>query len=135
MNTIKNEVEIDLGDRKYTLRPTFSCLVAIEARTGKSLVQMTQEIAQQRGSLTDAIVVIEEGAKAAGNPITKDELMAIIEEIGVMPFQMSLASFMGTALYGGDLSDELSKKKTQMKSMSRSTESPGTNSLVQPLGS
>ena len=115
-NKIKNETTIELGDEVLTLRPTFSCLVAIETRTGKSLVQLVEEFAQQRGTLTDLLVVFEEGTSAAGNKKSKQQVTEFLEEHGVLNVQLALGMFFRLALYGGTLmpeDDEDTKKKNQ----------------------
>jgi hypothetical protein len=130
-NTLKNEVTIELGGKQLTLRPSFGCLLAIESRTGKSIVQLTIEVTEQRGTLNDAVIVFEEATKAAGNPIKKDELVELIEEVGILSFQIQLATFYNIALYGGPLmplEDDPSKKKTPSSKKSR-----GTSSTEQPL--
>jgi len=79
-------------------------------------VHLVEEFAQQRGTLTDLLVVIEEATAATGNKVPKEKIIELLENEGVLSVQLGLGNFFGKALYGGTLmpdEDEVTKKKNQ----------------------
>lgn len=108
-NKLKNEVSVDLASRNILLRPTFGCLIEIEGRTGKSIMQICEDISNAKLTLTDTIVIYEEATKAADKPLTRQEVIDLMEEVGVVAMQTATHEFFSKALYPGEAQ---SKKKS-----------------------
>lgn len=106
-NKFKNEATFNLGEYKFTMRPTFNCLVEIEDRTGKGILEFVQSVPRGKASTRDTMIVVQEGARAAGTHLTDKEVQAIIEKNGLVRVQEALADFAAIALYGGTELDEV----------------------------
>ena len=53
MNQYKGEVKGKLGDKERTFRLTFESIVNIEDQTGKSIIQLTQDMSAGKYSFKD----------------------------------------------------------------------------------
>ena len=70
-NQYKGEVKGKLGDKERTFRLTFEGIVNIENRTGKSILEITNNMAQNKYSLQDVVIVMHEGLQGAGGKFTQ----------------------------------------------------------------
>ena len=65
-NKYKGEIKQRLGDKERVFRLTFDSIVNIESRTGKSIMDITNEIALNKYSMKDIVVVLHEGLISSG---------------------------------------------------------------------
>lgn len=122
---LKNDVTIKGAGLEYTLRPSFQCLMNIESKAKKSILQLIQEFNEGKGSLADTITILKEGTRASGTIITDKQVEALIEQEGVMTVQMQLVGFWVKSMYGGKTQEALNKKKV-MEESTDPLESSGT---------
>lgn len=98
-NPIRGEVSLKLGAREVTLRPTFAALVAIERETGLGLVALVGKI--REGSIEHLPAVIREGARAADEQVTPDEIEGAVAAQGALSIIGAANRFLTVALTGG----------------------------------
>lgn len=100
-NEQRGEVCIVLQGREYTLRPSFAAIVAVERRTGCGIMLLARRFVDVTFGLTDAAVVVEECAKAAGETLPSDVGECIrrqgIEALAGPLMRLMLASIRGDA--------------------------------------
>lgn len=100
-NELRNEVTVELAGQNILLRPSFGCLLEIESRTGKSIMEIVEQIGSNALTISDIIIVFEEGTKAAESPQTKQELIDLMELVGLVTMQTATHEFFSNALYPG----------------------------------
>jgi hypothetical protein len=107
---MKQDVMIKGAGLEYTLRPSFSCMMAIEQRTKKSLLKIIEEFQAANASLADMIAILKEGSRAAGKIMTDKQIEDLFDSEGVVSVQVQLAEFFVAAMYGGKVQQEQSPK-------------------------
>lgn len=110
-NALRNETVLEVGATSYKMRPTFAAMAEIESKTNKSMLELTESVVQRSMTIAQTIAIIEEGTKAAGEPLNKSDIIQLIEDYGILPLQHGLSEFLTIALYGGEKFEEDSKKK------------------------
>lgn len=60
-NKLRNEIDIVLCGRDFTLRPTFECLCEIETRTGKGIIELLQDIMALKFRGKDVSIILWAG--------------------------------------------------------------------------
>lgn len=102
-NPLRGEVAVELGDRSYTMRPTFQCLKRIEATTGRKIVEVMRDL----NGITVLSIVVAEAIRAGadGDPFAKaatpDKVGDLILEAGVLKIAGLAAAMLSDALLGG----------------------------------
>lgn len=114
-NELRNEVEVELAGKKLLLRPTFGCLLEIESRTGKSIMQLVREIEGATLSIKDTVIIYEEATKAAERPLTSEEVIDLIQQVGIVDIQTATVDFFTKALFAGPNAKTNDKKKVKAK--------------------
>lgn len=76
-NPNRGEVQVTLGGQTHIMRPTFEALVAIEERTGMSLLRIVEKASDRDISLGTIGAVVYEGIKA-----TNPDLKLTFKEVG-----------------------------------------------------
>jgi hypothetical protein len=101
-NPYKNEIEITLGEagKKYTLRPTFKALIAIEEEVGKSIPEVIRDANDGIFKISYIPSILKHGIEAAGGSITDEEIETAIEEDGINKTADHCVSFILNALSG-----------------------------------
>lgn len=128
MTNLKNDVTIKGAGLEYTLRPSFSCLINIEARAKKSLLKIIEEFQAGHGTLADMITILKEGSRAFGTIMTDKQIEDLIENEGLVSVQVQLAEFFVKGMYGGKVHAAQSPK-TEAEGTESLLKSSGTNSL------
>lgn len=109
-NKNRNEFEIQLEGRSLTLRATWSCRTAIEERTGKSFVILSEESGEGRTTFNDCFIIIQEGYKAYSGVIMDDEeLQGLLLDTGLIVVALQIQKFILTAGYGGKAFEMIAK--------------------------
>ena len=134
-NAERGEVDLQLDGQRFVLRPSYAAIVACEAKTAKSLVELAT-LAEQ-GFLSQAMqaIVTTELVRAWGRELTVDEYTSAadralataargagVEAMGELLFtagslavQMRLAIVLGRAVTGGCLPTGEFKAATAIK--------------------
>lgn len=122
-NAVRGEVDLVLGGQSFVLRPSFTAIVAMEKKTGFTLLQLVQ-LAEQ-GVLTQEAqaIVVTELVRAWGREQILDEYASpsershvtaakaasvesmadLLYPVGVMKVQPRIAIVLGLAATGGCL--------------------------------
>lgn len=118
-NPLLGELEIKLGDEKFTLRPTFEGLMQVEQRSGCSIAQLSKKIMTGIIGIQDATSIIYGGIfgycdgkpkftyEEIGNKVMKHGYVHLLDPIG----KFVAAALMGMSINDIDTSSEDSKKK------------------------
>lgn len=119
-NRYRGEVDIMLGGKQYTMRPTFAALAEIEHRLGKPITDIA---IMQGGAATFGIgelaTIVQCGIKGAGQePPNMNDIGEAIASVGVMKFARMFAigekeSAIIRFLVRGIAGDEDEKKREE----------------------
>jgi hypothetical protein len=93
---LRPETVLAAGERKIKMRPTHEALEAIERRCNAGVVELYQRIKAQKPRFSDLAVVIEEGARATGEDISKAEAFDLVQE-HMLPCSVACFHFLATA--------------------------------------
>lgn len=101
------EEAVTLDGKDYVLSPSFEALQEIENRSGKGILQISFDIAQQKVGINDMAAIIWGGhagylkAKSDSDmPWTFKELGELVIKTGIMTLYTDLLRFMSTATTG-----------------------------------
>lgn len=73
-NPIRGEVDVTIGTRTITLRPTHDAMVAVEKETGESMSRLVRRAAERDLGIQHIDAVIRHGAMAAAEKVTEVEI-------------------------------------------------------------
>lgn len=115
-NAVVGEINISLGGREFTLRPSFFGLAEIEARSDCGLLEIAQEIAQGKIKLKHVVAMVYGGivgATARGQKpeITYEECGELIVKENYLKIVPALVTWFGKAIQG-DPDNQPTEKKT-----------------------
>ena len=104
-NQYKGEVKGKLGDKERTFRLTFESIVNIENRTGKSILDITNNMAQNKYSLQDVVIVMHEALQGAGGKFTQSSVGDMILKTGLLKIAILCSEVLMT-IFTGDKAEE-----------------------------
>ena len=104
-NKYKGEIKQRLGDKESVFRLTFDSIVNIESRTGKSIMDITNEIALNKYSMKDIVVVLHEGLISSGIKLTQPAVGDMIMQTGLVKSSLIAANIL-TTIFTGESEDE-----------------------------
>ena len=104
-NKYKGEIKQRLGDKERVFRLTFDSIVNIESRTGKSIMDITNEIALNKYSMKDIVVVLHEGLISSGIKLTQPAVGDMIMQTGLVKSSLIAANIL-TTIFTGESEDE-----------------------------
>ena len=104
-NQYKGEVKGKLGDKERTFRLTFEGIVNIENRTGKSILEITNNMAQNKYSLQDVVIVMHEGLQGAGGKFTQSAVGDMVIQTGLLKIAILCSEVLMT-IFTGDKAEE-----------------------------
>ena len=104
-NKYKGEIKQRLGDKERVFRLTFDSIVNIESRTGKSIMDSTNEIALNKYSMKDIVVVLHEGLISSGIKLTQPAVGDMIMQTGLVKSSLIAANIL-TTIFTGESEDE-----------------------------
>ena len=104
-NKYKGEIKERLGDKERVFRLTFDSIVNIESRTGKSIMDITNEIALNKYSMKDIVVVLHEGLISSGIKLTQPAVGDMIMQTGLVKSSLIAANIL-TTIFTGESEDE-----------------------------
>jgi len=102
-NKYRNEVDVELNGTKYTLRPTFTCLAAIEEYTNQTIFQFIASVIAGSMKAHQAFFVLETAIKAAGGSVDASTLQRNMMEGGLNEVVKAVSDFLNAAVMSGDL--------------------------------
>ena len=104
-NQYKGEITGKLGDKERTFRLTFDNIVNIENRTGKSILEITNNMAQNKYSLQDVVIVMHEGLQGAGGKFIQSAVGDMILKTGLLKIAILCSEVLMT-IFTGDKAEE-----------------------------
>ena len=104
-NKYKGEIKQRLGDKERVFRLTFDSIVNIESRTGKSIMDITNEIALNKYSMKDIVVVLHEALITSGIKLTQPSVGDMIMQTGLVKSSLIAANIL-TTIFTGESEDE-----------------------------
>ena len=104
-NQYKGEVKGKLGDKERTFRLTFDSIVNIENRSGKSILDITNNMAQNKYSLQDVVIVMHEALQGAGGKFTQSSVGDMVLQTGLLKIAILCSEVLMT-LFTGDKAEE-----------------------------
>jgi hypothetical protein len=104
-NQYKGEITGKLGDKERTFRLTFESIVNIENRTGKSILDITNNMAQNKYSLQDVVIVMHEALQGAGGKFTQSSVGDMVLQTGLLKIAILCSEVLMT-IFTGDKAEE-----------------------------
>jgi len=104
-NQYKGEITGKLGDKERTFRLTFEGIVNIESRTGKSIMDITNDIATQKYSLKDVVIIFHESLLGAGGKFTQATVGDMVMQTGLLKAAV-LCSEVVMTVFTGEKTEE-----------------------------
>lgn len=99
-NPYKNEVEITLGERKYTLTPTFKCIAETENAIGKSFSELLFQAHTFQFLASHLFIILKNGILAHGDQVNDEELEEAMVQEGLSRVADYCVQFMIAAQSG-----------------------------------
>jgi hypothetical protein len=93
-NKIRGEVNLTANGCEYALRPSFQAMCEIEDGTNKTIFQLIDQITNEGIIIKDQIKIIAAGLKAAGHKLKQNEIINIIEDLGLIKTTSILIQFL-----------------------------------------
>ena len=100
-NPQRGEVEIELGGRRFVMRPSFQAIAEMEKQTGRGLIELLQSLSDGGLKVSELAAIITAGLKAAGEPARYDKVGALLLEGGLEGIVPPVGEFLVGALTGG----------------------------------
>ena len=100
MNQYKGEVKGKLGDKERTFRLTFESIVNIEEKTGKSIVELTQDMSVAKYSFKDLLIILHEGLLGTGKKFIKESVGDMIMQSGIIKSSETAGIVLASAFTG-----------------------------------
>lgn len=72
-NEQRGEVDIEIANKTYSMRPSFEAMCEIEAKTGKSIAQLSHHILNMQATAVEFLVIILAGTRAANHKSMPDK--------------------------------------------------------------
>jgi hypothetical protein len=118
-NRLRGEIDLTLDGTRFVLRPSHEALLAIETKTGKTVLALMNACSDSDIGLLDAAVTVTELIQAWGretdDPVAKnvsvERIGELIMEAGLMAVTMRLVMTLGLALTGGCTKDGRPKEE------------------------
>lgn len=106
MADIDGRMTIDLGPDplkdRYTLKASFNAHRQIENRSGKSILEIMDDMRNWKLSLDTTVIIVEQGIKAAGTkPPPTDQLLEKIWSSGLMNEIGPIMQYLSLLISGG----------------------------------
>ena len=99
-NQYKGEITGKLGDKERTFRLTFESIVNIENRTGKSILDITNNMGQNNYSLKDVVIVMHEALQGAGGKFIQSAVGDMVIKTGLMKVAVLCSEILMTVFTG-----------------------------------
>ena len=100
MNQYKGEVKGNLGGEERTFRLSFESIVNIEEKTGKSIVELTQDMSVAKYSFKDLLIILHEGLLGTGKKFIKESVGDMIMQSGIIKSSETAGIVLASAFTG-----------------------------------
>ena len=100
MNQYKGEVKGNLGGEERTFRLSFESIVNIEDITGKSIIQLTQDMSAGKYSFKDLLTILHEGLLGSGKKFIKESVGDMIMQSGIIKSSETAGIVLASAFTG-----------------------------------
>ena len=124
-NKYKGEIKERLGDKERVFKLTFDSIVNIETRTGKSIMDITNQIAIYKYAMKDIVIVLHEGLISTGLKITQPSVGDMIMQSGLVKSSLIAANLL-TTIFTGEQSEDEDSPLEQGENEQQSTQSKNT---------
>jgi|TARA_R100001460_G_scaffold94_1_gene320 hypothetical protein len=124
-NQYKGEIKGKLGDKERTFRLTFESIVNIESRTGRSIMDITHDLALTKYSMKDLVIVLHEGLTGAGGKFVQGAVGEMVIQTGLME-TAKLASELLTTIFTGTNKKEDDSPLVEGENEQKDTQSSNT---------
>jgi len=113
-NAAIGEINLTIGEREFTLRPSFSGLAEIESRADCGILSIAKDISEGKMKLRHIVAIVYGGILGAlprgeKPDVSFDELGELIVSHGYAAITTPVVMFFAQAIKG----DPLAEKKTQ----------------------
>lgn len=99
-NQYKGEIKGKLGDKERTFRLTFESIVNIENRSGKSILDITNNMGQNNYSLKDVVIVMHEALQGAGGKFIQSAVGDMVMKTGLIKVAVLCSEILMTVFTG-----------------------------------
>ena len=123
-NQYKGEIKGKLGGQERTFRLTFDSIVNVENRTGKSIMNITNDLALTKYSMKDLVIVLHEALMGAGSKVVQSAVGDMIIPTGLINAGKLTGEGLAT-IFTGETKDEESPL-VQGENEQKSTQSNNT---------
>lgn len=98
-NEIRGEVDLVLDGQSFVLRPSYTAIVAMEKKAGRSLIELAQ--LSEQGALTQEqqAIVVTELVRAWGRELAEDEYATAAQKAMITAARSANADTIGELLY------------------------------------
>lgn len=103
-NEKRGEVDFDVGGIKFTARPTFALIQAIEQATGMSILLLSGKVRTAAMTFTEVVGVVVVAARHSEKPpegAEKTDFPERVFEAGPLEWMKSVSQLLGAALSTG----------------------------------
>jgi len=99
-NQYRGEIKGKLGDSERTFRLTFESIVNIESRTGKSIMDIANDLALNKYSMKDLVIVLHEALQGAGGKFVQSAVGDMVIKTGIIKVGALTGEVLGTIFTG-----------------------------------
>lgn len=93
------EVELELGGKTYTLKPSFKALVEIEDKAGLPCLSIAQDISNGKLAVKSVVAILYGGLVGAGvKDLSFDQVGEFVVEGGLQRYVQPAATFLARGL-------------------------------------
>lgn len=96
---------VGIDGAEIILRPTMAAIIAWEAKTGRTTIELAVAGSERALRAVDAAAAVTAAADAAGNPIPDEAMSALIESNGLAHILGPAIALLSNALTGGTADD------------------------------
>ena len=105
-NQYKGEIKGKLGDKERTFRLTFENIVNIESRTGKPIMDIANNLALNKYSMKDLVIVLHEALQGAGGKYVQSSVGDMVIQTGIIKVGALAGEVLGTIFTGEKKDDD-----------------------------
>jgi len=105
-NQYKGEIKGSLGDKERTFRLTFENIVNIESRTGKPIMDIANNLALNKYSMKDLVIVLHEALQGAGGKYVQSSVGDMVIQTGIIKVGALAGEVLGTIFTGEKKDDD-----------------------------
>lgn len=121
------ELEVELGDKKVTLKPTFKGIILMEELSGKTISELVNTFMSMRSSIRDVAAIIYggmygfHGNDAKKVPMTHDQVGEAVMAVGHANLTLPCSTIVG-CVYSGVPIDDAVKQREARKAAAKEPE-------------